>query len=159
MKKDILKKHNRSWYIKILLVLLIAVQLIFLIIVGINTALDYISLNKYKDLYNKQISKVITDCNSAIANGISKNESSIKDWVEFSATIFKEDPVKEREAYLRLLSLSHCRASEFVLLGKNNIYNRTFSSGDYIFGTGEAPRAVSSETFKDLIDNNSKAKT
>lgn len=128
--------------------IIFVVQCIFLIINGVNAINANIGLNNYRELQERQISKVIEMCNTSIANGISYNDDVIrKVFMYFASGSGDNAPAKINQQYLKDISLSYCRAAEFALYGVEDIDQRPFSTSDFLYGMDESPRRVTSESF------------
>ena len=152
MKKTRKTKKTRKLinpFPAVLLVISI-VQIVAILVLGILLIRDTVALGNYRDLQKKQIAKVTEECNSKISNGMNASEDLTRRVIRTLAKVIDSDPDKLEYIYLRDLSMGYCRASEFVLKGIQDINGRGFIRGDYLFGTGDVPRQITSETFKDI---------
>ena len=126
-------------------------QLALLVVNSVNAIGVYRSLDNYRRLQEKQISKVIEMCSTSMANGISHNDDVTRRILVYYADRLGNDmPAKINMQYLKDFSLSYCRAAEFALYGVEDIDQRPFSTNDFLYVVSESPRTVTSESFNHI---------
>lgn len=129
---------------------LFAIQFIAVVVLSIFLIRDSVALGNYRNLQNEQITKVIENCNNKILNGMNEKEDLTRKMVRKLADAMGSDTDKLELMYLRDLSMSYCRASEFVLQGIQGVNDRDLTQGDYLFGAGDTPRQIAPEVFKNI---------